>query len=71
MVLRQLTKDWQLSGVLTASSGGAYTLGYSYNSAGANVNITGSPDWGGRVILATTWAADVRATRSTSSPRRP
>ena len=51
MVLRQLTKDWQLSGVLTASSGGAYTLGYSYNSAGANVNITGSPDWGGRVIL--------------------
>jgi hypothetical protein len=50
-VLQQLTKDWQLSGVLTASSGGAYSLGYSYNSAGSNVNITGSPDWGGRVIL--------------------
>jgi len=50
-VVKELTKDWQLSGVLTASSGGAYTLGYGYNSAGSNVNITGSPDWSGRVIL--------------------
>ncbi len=49
--LRQLTKDWQLSGVLTATSGPAYDVGYSYNSAGSNVNITGSPDWAGRVIL--------------------
>ena len=36
---------------MTASSGTAYTPGYGYNSAGANVNITGSPDWGGRVVL--------------------
>jgi hypothetical protein len=49
--LRELTRDWQLSGILTASSGAAYDLGYSYTSAGANVNITGSPDWAGRVIL--------------------
>ena len=37
--------------MLTAASGPAYTLGYSYTSAGGNVNITGSPDYGGRVIL--------------------
>jgi hypothetical protein len=49
--LRELTRDWQLSGVLTAGSGSAYDLGYSYQSNGGNVNITGSPDWGGRVIL--------------------
>jgi hypothetical protein len=49
--LRYLTNDWQLSGVLTAASGAAYSLGYSYNSNGTNTNITGSPDYSGRVIL--------------------
>jgi len=51
-VLRALTSDWRVAGVLTAGSGAAYTLGYSYQNQGANVNITGSPDWNGRVILA-------------------
>ena len=51
MLLHQLTKDWQFSGILTAASGTAYSLGYSYNSAGNSVNITGSPDYGGRVVL--------------------
>jgi hypothetical protein len=51
VVLNQITKDWQIASVITAASGGAFTPGYSYNSAGSNVNITGSPDWGGRVIL--------------------
>src|SRR5207247_1932517 len=41
-ILRELTRDWQLAGVLTATSGPAYDLGYSYSSAGSNVNITGS-----------------------------
>jgi hypothetical protein len=50
-VVRALTNDWQLSGVLRAGSGAAYTLGYSYQSQGNNVNITGSPDYNGRVIL--------------------
>ncbi len=50
-VLKHLTNDWQLSGVLRAGSGAAYTLGYSYQNQGANVNITGSPDYNGRVIL--------------------
>lgn len=49
--VRQLTKDWQLSGILTAASGTAYNLGYGYNSNGNNVNLTGSPDYGGRVVL--------------------
>jgi hypothetical protein len=50
--------DWQLSGVWTASTGGiatggggAYAVGYSYSSGGGNVNITGSPDFGGRVRI--------------------
>jgi hypothetical protein len=49
--LRELTGDWQLAGVWTATSGPAYDLLYSYNSGGANVNITGSPDWAGKAIL--------------------
>jgi hypothetical protein len=49
--LHQLTKDWQLSSVLTAQSGAAYTIGDSYQSNGGNVNITGSPDFGGAPII--------------------
>ena len=50
--LHQLTKDWQISSVLTAQSGLAYTIGYSYQTNGCNVNITGSPDFGGTPIIA-------------------
>ncbi len=50
-VLAALTNDWQISGVGTFASGAAYTLGYSYQSRGTNRNITGSPDYNGRVIL--------------------
>jgi hypothetical protein len=50
-VLSLLTNDWQISGVLTAASGAAYSLGHSYSSAGTPTNITGSPDYNGRVIL--------------------
>ncbi|MGO9256668.1 MAG: carboxypeptidase regulatory-like domain-containing protein [Bryobacteraceae bacterium] len=49
--LHQLTKDWQISSVLTAQSGLAYTIGYSYQTNGGNVNITGSPDFGGTPII--------------------
>lgn len=49
--VHQLTKDWQFSGILTEASGSAYTLGYGYNTAGSNVNITGSPDFGGMPVL--------------------
>ena len=50
-VLRHLTRDWQISAVASVSSGSAYGLGYSYQNDGGSVNITGSPDWGGRVTL--------------------
>ncbi len=50
-VLAALTNDWQISGVGTFASGAAYTLGYIYQNQGTNRNITGSPDYNGRVIL--------------------
>jgi len=50
-VVHQLTKDWQIAGIWTYASGNAYTLGYGYNAQRANVNITGSPDFGGTVAL--------------------
>jgi hypothetical protein len=42
--------DWQLAGVLTAGSGTTYDLSYTYRDNGANVNLTGSPDYGARVV---------------------
>jgi hypothetical protein len=44
-----VVNDWQLSGIWTGRSSTAYTVGYSYQSGGSNVNITGSPDYNGRV----------------------
>jgi hypothetical protein len=41
--------DWQLSGIWTGTTGSAYTIGYSYQSGGSNTNLTGSPDFGGRI----------------------
>ena len=40
-----------MSGIWTLASGIAYTVGYGYQSQGNNVNITGSPDFGGMVTL--------------------
>ncbi len=44
-----VVNDWQLSGVLTAGSGGHYDLSYSYQNDGSNKNLTGSPDYGARI----------------------
>jgi hypothetical protein len=47
-----IANDWQLSGVWTASTGGAYAVGVSYQggaTGNGNQNITGSPNYGGRV----------------------
>jgi hypothetical protein len=46
-----IINDWQLSGIWTASTGSAYTVSASYQNGGSNVNLTGSPDYGARVIL--------------------
>ena len=43
--------DWQLAGVWSASTAASYSIGYSYTSGGANVNLTGSPAYGARVII--------------------
>jgi hypothetical protein len=45
-----ILSDWQVSGVLSAASGPNYDLGFSYNSNGSNKNLTGSPDYGPRII---------------------
>src|SRR6185369_10914344 len=60
--LGYVLNDWQLSGVWTGSTGGPtstqfnaaagrYDVTYSYSNGGGNVNITGSPDYGGRVRI--------------------
>ena len=41
--------DWQLSGVWTAQTGSAYTIGFSYQSGGSNLNLTGTNDAGPRI----------------------
>ncbi len=50
-ILGLVINDWQLSGVLTADTGSPYSLGFSYTGLG-NVNLTGSPNYGARVVLA-------------------
>ncbi len=58
-----LLNDWQLSGVLTAGSAyqpaapqannqtnGRYDLTFQYQNNGANVNLTGSPDYAARIV---------------------
>ncbi len=49
-VVGAILNDWQLSGVLSAGSGTAYDLGYRYNSNGSNKNLTGSQDYGARIV---------------------
>ena len=46
-----VANDWQLSGVLTAGSGATYDVSYSYQTAGSNVNLTGSPSYAARVRI--------------------
>ena len=46
-----IANDWQLAGIWTAATGSAYAISYSYNNGGGNVNLTGSPDYGGRIRI--------------------
>ncbi|MBP6715415.1 MAG: carboxypeptidase regulatory-like domain-containing protein [Acidobacteria bacterium] len=50
-LLNHLLSDWTISGIISAASGTAYTITPSYTSNGANVNITGSPDYAPRVVI--------------------
>jgi hypothetical protein len=51
-----IVNDWQLSGILTAGSGltsgnsAKYDLTYTYQNNGANVNLTGSPDYAAKIV---------------------
>jgi hypothetical protein len=49
-----IANDWQISGVWSANTGTAYTVGVSYQggaTGNGNQNITGSPNYGGRVRI--------------------
>ena len=49
-VVGAILNDWRLAGVWTAGSGAAYDLGFSYKANGGSVNLTGSPDYGARIV---------------------
>ncbi|MEO8597157.1 MAG: carboxypeptidase-like regulatory domain-containing protein [Candidatus Solibacter sp.] len=50
-VVKQVTSDWQLSGFWSASTPATYTVSASFQNSAGNQNITGSPDFGGRVTV--------------------
>jgi hypothetical protein len=49
--LASIANDWQLSGIFTGGSAARYDISYSYQSAGENINITGSPSYAGRTRI--------------------
>ena len=66
-----VVNDWQLSGIWTASTGAPYTVGFSYQNGGGNVNLTGSPDYGARIrVVGDPGRAAAARTRTASSTRR-
>ena len=48
--LGYILNDWQISGVLTANSGTRYDITYTYQNNGNSKNLTGSPDYGARIV---------------------
>ena len=44
-----IVNDWQLSGIWTGATGSPYAIGFSYQSGGSSVNLTGSPDYAARI----------------------
>jgi hypothetical protein len=50
-ILAAILNDWQISGILTAGSGARYTPTVSYQNGGSSVNLTGSPDYGARIVI--------------------
>jgi hypothetical protein len=49
--LAAVLNDWQLSSVWTGATGTPYSLGFSYQNGGNNVNLTGSPDFAARIRI--------------------
>jgi hypothetical protein len=50
-IVKSVTSDWQISGIWAANTPSTYTVGYSFQNGAGNQNITGSPDFGGRVTV--------------------
>jgi hypothetical protein len=50
-VLAAVVNDWQLSGIWTGATGDAITPTYSYQRDGDDINLTGSPNYGARIVL--------------------
>jgi hypothetical protein len=50
-VAAALVNDWQLSGVWTGGSGDPFTVDFSYQRNGSDINLTGSPDFPARVVI--------------------
>ncbi len=53
-VLRGLglvVNDWQFSGIARFDSGSKYDIGYSYNSGPTGQQLTGSQDYGSRIVI--------------------
>jgi hypothetical protein len=50
-VVKAVTTGWQISGLWAANTPSTYTVGYSFQNGAGNQNITGSPDFGGRVTV--------------------
>jgi hypothetical protein len=50
-IVKAVTRDWQLSGIWAANTPDTYTVGYSFQNGAGNQQITGSPDFSGRVKL--------------------
>jgi hypothetical protein len=48
-VLGYIVNDWNVAGIWNGATGASYSAGYTYTSGGNNLNITGSPDFGGRI----------------------
>ncbi len=47
-----ILNDWQLSSVWTGSTGTPYSVAFNYsNNNSPNVNLTGSPDYGARIVV--------------------
>jgi len=50
-ILGAVINNWQVSGLFTGGSGNRYDLNYSYQNGIGAQNITGSPDYNGRVVI--------------------
>jgi hypothetical protein len=50
-IAKAVLNDWSLSGIWSGVTGATYNVGFTYQSGGGNVNLTGSPDYAARVKL--------------------